>query len=178
MGTDGPLTTSPGGCLQGRTVFLGGPIQYATVKNGFDPMLATTIKTIVQKLQASGVKVRSAHVAEQFGQIDMTGQDRYVTQRDYTWAQQCEAYICLLPDDGAGRPYRSDGTCIELGWISAMGKPILIITALGVTQSFLMSGLGAIAPVLHLSLQDVEESPERLTSYLHLMLTGAVKSGA
>lgn len=132
------------------SVFVGGPIQWAVASDGsFDRDLRIEINHALCALDAMGLRLLSAHVAERFG-AEMEGlTPERIAQRDYAWMLQCDMYIALLPQDENGRLYRSEGTMIEIGWASALRKPTLLLTVseeLGRAGSQLLRGLGAVAP--------------------------------
>ncbi|EDN71333.1 cytidine deoxyribosyltransferase [Beggiatoa sp. PS] len=150
-----------------KKVFLGGPIQYALRNSsGFDQELKKLISSLLNELQIGGFKVFSAHQVEQFGKVDMSEQSVEVTLRDFHWMHDCDAYICVLPSDINNKPYRSDGTCIELGWASALQKTILIIYSPDVNYSHLINGLHSITKVHYLSVEQVIQNTSLICTTL------------
>jgi nucleoside 2-deoxyribosyltransferase len=147
-------------------VFLGGPIQYAISGRGFDGDLRQLISSLYDVLTGAGVEVLSAHVEERFGEIDLSEEALYVTKRDFEWMQRCDAYLCVLPPGEGGRPYRSDGTCIELGWASAMAKPVIMIWEPCLVHSHLIAGLSAIGNVRYMPIDEVKTDPSSVLSAL------------
>lgn len=153
------------------TVFLGGPIQYASPGNDrFDVSLRHAIESFVSILLSEGYKVFSAHFEEGFGEIDYTNQYKFVAQRDFDWMKQCDIYVALLPNDGAGRPYRSDGTCIELGWASALNKPVVTILEDEVKHSHLIRGLSSITRYKILDFELLNSNPLAVISSIKAMV--------
>lgn len=107
-------------------VFLGGPIQHLlTAKNS--AAVVAEHRAIARTLIDAGYVVLSAHEVEEYGQLSEQFTPASVTQRDYRWAQECDVYVAVLPVDHAGVPYRSDGTHIEIGWATALDRPVVLL---------------------------------------------------
>lgn len=150
------VPTMLGSLFSEKVIFIGGPIQYAFNSNGsFDECLKNQICSLINEFERFGYKILSAHRVERFSEQNVTDQTDIITRRDYEWMLNCHAYVCLLPADKEGQPYRSDGTCIELGWASALKKPILIICSSKAQYSHLFKGLGTIANVKYLSIEQI-----------------------
>ena len=149
-------------------VFLGGPIQYALRGDGFDSGVRKLIASLHEVLTEAGLTVLSGHIEERFGEVDLSGEAAYVTRRDFDWMQKCDVYVCVIPPGDRGRPYRSDGLCVELGWASALAKPAVLVWEPSMTHSHLITGLGAIADVRYL--------PIRLVIETHALVLDALKS--
>jgi nucleoside 2-deoxyribosyltransferase len=143
-------------------IFVGGPMQHAMHPDGFDPRLRHLLSSIVKVLETNDVRVLSAHMAEDFGEYDAHGQAGLVTRRDFEWMRACDIYVAVLPAGADQLSYRSDGTHVELGWASALGKPILLVSNSGVDHSLVVQGLGELCLVHCTPLEDVEISPERI----------------
>lgn len=147
-------------------VFLGGPIQALTD----DPVLLANTKSVllqaIEHFQANGIEVFSAHLVEEFGDKTHEWTPTAVTQRDIMWMRTCDVFIAVLPRDSDGRLARTDGTHIELGWASALNKPIILVMDPEVEEesSHLVKGLSSVARVTRLSFQTVQDDPERLLS--------------
>lgn len=150
----------------GKTVFFGGPIQHAFSAVVCDKPLKSIILSLINRLKRDGYSVLSAHLEEKFGQVDMSGQPLYVTDRDHRWMLACDIYVCVIPAGRDGRPYRTDGTCIELGWASAYQKKVVVLWDSSLEYSHLIIGLGAVADVTQLDLRDVLDNPDLFASAL------------
>lgn len=158
-------------------VFVGGPIQYAQRPGGsFEPKLRHQFETVIGALEAAGLAVFSAHKEERFGEIDLSGQSAFVVQRDIAWMRSCDLFLSLLPIDPEGRPYRTDGTCIELGWAATLEKPILIILNRRAEYSHLVLGLHAVANVCYLEESEVFAHPESLVETALAMVSRQVSA--
>lgn len=152
-------------------LFVGGPIQYGLREDSiFDPALKTLISSLLRELKRIGFEVLSAHQVENFGEVDVSGQTDAIVRRDYEWMLSCDAYVCILPEASDAQPYRSDGTCIELGWASALNKPILILFSSTATYSHLFTGLGTITNASYLAMEQILQDPSLIEDTLYLLL--------
>jgi len=142
-------------------------MQHAVDEDGFDPRLRRLFSSVINALESNGVSVFSAHVAEAFGGYDACGQAEMVTRRDFEWMNACDVYVAVLPAAADNLPYRSDGSYVELGWASALGKPILLVSIPGLDHSLLVHGLGVLGRIHSVSIEDIEISPERIVEALH-----------
>ena len=134
-------------------VFVGGPIQHAIGADGcFDDGIRRVIERVISGLVEQGHKVLSAHLHERFGEMDGRGKFQEVCARDYRWMRQCDAFVAVLPLDANGNVVVSNGTSVELGWASAMGKPIVIVCDPAPKYSHLIIGLDAIADVVKIDI--------------------------
>lgn len=137
----------------GHCVFVGGPIQYAIDDSGqFSKDLRGTLSSLLSALDARGCRVLSAHREERFGDVDMSGKCFEVCARDYAWMRHCDLFVAVLPVDRDGIPVTTSGTCVELGWASAMGKPIVLIVKPNAPYSHLVAGLHAATDVVRLDI--------------------------
>ncbi|MFJ2889537.1 MULTISPECIES: hypothetical protein [unclassified Streptomyces] len=158
-----------GAGLLGLKVFVGGPIQYAVGTGGvLAPALHDVLLKVIAAIEEDGGEVLSAHVVERFGEISDQFGPEEVTVRDHLWMTQCDAYLPILPSVAPGELMRTDGTHIELGWASALGKPILVLTDIDGEPggSHLLRGLPAIASAAFLDIDDVMRKPETVVEYL------------
>jgi len=89
-----------------------------------------------------------------------------VCQRDFAWMLRAKAFIAVLPPDRSGEPIRTDGTCVELGWASALGKPIVIVRQLSDRHSHLVRGLPKIANVIEIDYRELKVSPSAIVNAL------------
>jgi aminoglycoside phosphotransferase (APT) family kinase protein len=108
-------------------VFVGGPIQHAVTGNGFDVRVRRLVAAVIETLSTSGLRVLSAHVEEDYGAATCWFQPDGIAIRDFEWMTHCAAFVALLPSDGHGDTMRTDGTHIELGWASALGRPVVLL---------------------------------------------------
>ena len=144
----------------GPIVFLGGPIQHCVAPSEtFEPAFRRLLQALIEALEAHGFRVSSAHRFECFGEMDVAGQELAVCRRDFAWMNSANIFVCVLPSAPTGGSVRSDGTCVELGWASALGKPILMVLEETDNHSHLINGLGAVADVTVMSVSLVREQP-------------------
>ncbi|GGM63496.1 hypothetical protein GCM10012275_37620 [Longimycelium tulufanense] len=143
------LTTRDEADLTGMNVFVGGPIQHAIQRDGFYSPLRDAIHDIIESVRAASGTVFSAHLAEKFGDDTALFTPEQVAERDLRWMRRCDVFVPVLPAHERGGLLRTDGTHVELGWASALGKPIVLVTPLPVTPtaSHLLRGLPAVAQV-------------------------------
>jgi nucleoside 2-deoxyribosyltransferase len=107
-------------------VFLGGPIQHLHSHEN-SPAVIASQREIVEALVAAGCDVLSAHEAESYGDDSDRFSPAAVTTRDLAWAKACDVYVAVLPLDSCGVPYRTDGTHIEIGWATALGRKVVLL---------------------------------------------------
>jgi nucleoside 2-deoxyribosyltransferase len=129
-------------------VFVGGPIQHAIGPDKvFHAPTRSVIETSTAVLRDHGYRVLSAHEHENFGEMDVSGKFQWVCSRDFQWMLQCDVFVAVLPLDENGKAIYSAGTSVELGWASAMGKPIVLVCDPAPIYSHLVIGLDAVARV-------------------------------
>jgi nucleoside 2-deoxyribosyltransferase len=141
-------------------------MQHAVHSGGFDPRLRHLLSSIIKVLQTNHVVVFSAHVVEDFCKYDANGEAGSVTRRDFDWMRECDIYVAVLPAGPDDLSYRSDGTHVELGWASALGKPILLLSSSGIDHSLVVQGLWELCAFHFARLEDVEISPERIMEFI------------
>ncbi|GAA4806388.1 hypothetical protein [Streptomyces ziwulingensis] len=154
----------PSGLLTGLDVFVGGPIQHAILENGFVGHLQTAISTAIGTVTEHGGAVFSAHVVEKFGAETAAFTPEQVSVRDFRWMKKCDVFVPVLPlmDDGTLR--RTDGTHVELGWATALGRPIVMITKQPFVESasHLLKGLHRVGFVQVIDFDEFTEKPALL----------------
>ena len=150
-----------------RSVFVGGPIQHAILQGEYPDPLRLLITSILSILESGGYEVFSAHRVESFG----LGREKFssdeIAKRDFEWMNRCESFVAILPADRNG-VLRTDGTHVELGWASALGKPIVAVVPLPLPENYghLLRGLGAIAHVDFVDISEVHKHPAALRKVL------------
>lgn len=144
--------------MTGKTVFVGGPIQYASnaAGNVFDDRLKEQLQAVHTVLRALGTGIVSAHIAEDFGAGHVPTPSE-VTARDFGYMERSDVYLAVLPMSQVG-PYRTDGTHIELGWATALDIPVVVLWdgASVERYSFLVRGLAAVGSVTFVDLVEFE----------------------
>ncbi|MFF8958104.1 nucleoside 2-deoxyribosyltransferase [Streptomyces sp. NPDC014894] len=149
--------------LRGVTLFVGGPIQHALVPGGMAAPVRDRLTLTIDQLRRAGGTVLSAHVAERFGADTASFTPDQVSVRDFAWMRECDVFVPVLPVVD-GTLLRTDGTHIELGWASALGRPVVGITdqPFSESASHLLKGLSQVADAVFLSPKEVADAPERL----------------
>ncbi|OZC92069.1 hypothetical protein CH254_04670 [Rhodococcus sp. 06-412-2C] len=153
--------------LAGLDIFVGGPIQHAILPDGFASPVRTPIATALSVAEAHGANTFSAHRVEEFGLSTASFTPSQVSVRDFRWMKKCDVFVPVLPvvDD---KLVRTDGTHIELGWASALGRPIVIITdqPFSASASHLLKGLNEVGRVEVLPISEFLDDPNRLVELI------------
>lgn len=145
-------------------VFVGGPIQHALDGTHFDERVKQIILFIIDRLREANCLISSAHLLERFGLDTADLNPDEVARRDFRLMQECDFFVAVLvPADGEGI-LRTDGTHVELGWASAMQKPVIIVTMQQCMPhlSHLVRGLNQITGVRFLDLERIYGEPQEL----------------
>ena len=173
----------PTGDNKAIKVFVGGPILYAMQNEvEFNQRLKDTILLVIGKLTDMGCQVYSAHVAEKFGIDTKQFTPEAIYERDFGWMQGCDVFVPVLLSEGAGRPIRTDGTFIEIGWASALGKPVLALLEIAEPISGqsgfsdLFKGLLKGDKARYFCLDDLENKSDILADYIKEMISENVAS--
>ncbi len=118
-----------------KKMFLAGPFK-ALVDPVTKSMTATDIgrfSNIIEYFERKGWDVHCAHKREQWGRNFMTPAE--CTQIDFDEISRCDCFVAF-----PGSP-ASPGTHIEIGWASAMKKPIVLLLEEDRDYAFLVQGL-------------------------------------
>lgn len=75
------------------------------------------------------------------------------TRVDYEEISRCDCFIAF-----PGAP-ASPGTHIELGWASALGKPVIMLLETGAAYAYLVQGLHQVTHVETIYYQDNQVDP-------------------
>lgn len=157
-------STHKTGSLAGLDVFVGGPIQHAILESGFVSHLQDAITTAIGTVREHGGNIFSAHVVEKFGAETAAFTPEQVSVRDFRWMKKCDVFVPVLPllEDGTLR--RTDGTHVELGWATALGRPIVLITKqpFAESASHLLKGLHRVGFVQTIDFEEFTEKPSLL----------------
>lgn len=141
-------------------VFVGGPIQNAIGPDGvFNAEIRHLIESVSKALKKANCHIISAHVYENFGEMDVRGKFQDVCARDYQWMRECDLFLAILPLASNGKVICTSGTFVELGWASAMGKPIVLVRDPAPKYSHLIEGLDVVTQVaeMYINEKDFEE---------------------
>lgn len=110
---------------------------------GLLPQWKLRLDAVRQALLASGARVFSAHHSESWGK-DWRASD-LCTPIDFEAMLRTDVVCALVGDPPSG------GVAVELGWASALGKPILLVRSPGAVCSPLIAGLGSITSVQYVN---------------------------
>ncbi|AZE87720.1 MULTISPECIES: nucleoside 2-deoxyribosyltransferase [Pseudomonas fluorescens group] len=154
--------------LRNLKVFIGGPIQFAIRRDGFHEELKETIELAIQAVTQLNGQVLSAHKAERFGVDTPAFTPEMVSKRDFAWMQECDVFMPILPVLAGSELLRTDGTHIELGWASALKRPVLLVTELPIVEggSHLLKGLEHICKLSKLDVQEFRKRPAQIGEIL------------
>jgi nucleoside 2-deoxyribosyltransferase len=155
-----------------RKVFIGGPIQYALKGHYFNPTIKEILEKVISEVESSGFQVFSAHRTEGYGEMDVTDMESVICIRDFNWMKACDIFVAVLPSlDNESHSVRTDGTCVELGWSSVLGKKVILIKSKSVKYSHLIEGLGAInANLVKVDIADIISGSLRISELIGDML--------
>ncbi|SCE38290.1 Nucleoside 2-deoxyribosyltransferase [Streptomyces sp. DvalAA-14] len=139
--------TTTAAVRQTRSIFLGGPFKALVDTDGaMDTRARARFEALIEGLEAAGYQVHNAHRRESWGAKFLTPDE--CTRLDYDEIAASSVFIAF-----PGHP-ASPGTHIEIGWASAMGKPIVLLLEEGRDYAFLVRGLHTVADVTYLTVGD------------------------
>lgn len=138
----------------GCRVFLAAPFTRYLKGQDFKSSAYEQITILLKLLRSNGYDVFSAHEREGFGAALMSAP--LCTRLDFEEMNQCDVVVAIMSDD-------SYGVCIELGWASALNKPVILVDTKGNYSSPLVEGLGHVTTTeVVLGVSDVVAAIERL----------------
>lgn len=152
-------------------IFLGGPFK-ALVDQETGAMRErdrARFEGLIARLEAEGHEVHNAHRREGWGAAFLTPQE--CTRLDFAEISGCDVFVAF-----PGAP-PSPGTHIEIGWASALGKPIVLLLEEGAEYAFLVRGLHTVAHVDYLTLAPDEDATERVVAAVRAALTPGPDAG-
>ena len=134
--------------LEGRRVFLAAPFtQLISPDDGrVSVTWENTLSSIRDLLLESDASVFSAHVREKWGTALMDPAE--YTPLDFAEMRACDLVCAFLGSPPSG------GVYIELGWASALGKPVLLFADEGTFRTPLIDGLTKLGNVTVVPVQD------------------------
>ena len=124
-------------------IFLAGPFKALVdpATGAMRPADRGRIESVIDALEAAGHEVRNAHRREGWGAQFLTPEE--CTRLDFEDIRDCDVFVAF-----PGAP-ASPGTHVEIGWASALGKPVVLLEDEGATYAFLVRGLHTVADVDH-----------------------------
>ncbi|HET8683396.1 MAG TPA: nucleoside 2-deoxyribosyltransferase [Micromonosporaceae bacterium] len=131
--------------LTGRRVFLAAPYsQWVNPATGLvDEHRRTCLDALRVSFIAAGARVFSAHHNERWGAGWLPAEE--CTPADFR-AMRVADVVCAI----VGSP-PSGGVAVELGWASALAKPVLVVKAPDSACTPLIDGLGSITRTAYLT---------------------------
>ena len=120
-------------------IFLAAPFSRYLQDESFDPHAFNQINHFIGQLRHHDYSVFSAHEREDFGNKLMPPD--LCTRLDFEEMTQCDVLVAIMTDD-------SFGVCVEIGWASALNKPIIFVNPTGRQySSHLIKGIGQVSPM-------------------------------
>jgi nucleoside 2-deoxyribosyltransferase len=134
-----------------RSAFVGGPFFRVVDQNsGLMPKEEQEkITRIIDYFEKDGATVYNAHRREAFGAEFLTA--RECTKLDFTEISGSDIFVAY-----PGVPV-SPGTHVEIGWASALGKPMVLFLEKDKRHTFLVTGLETVANVEYIWFETVDE---------------------
>jgi nucleoside 2-deoxyribosyltransferase len=128
--------TLPSSCLR---IFLAAPFSRYLLEKNFLSYAYDQIALLLSTLRSHGYNVFSAHEREEYGQKLMSPE--MCTRLDFEEITQADVVLAAISDN-------SYGVCVELGWASALNKPIILFNPSGSKYSSpLVEGIGELTQV-------------------------------
>ena len=138
-------------------VFLGGPFKGLVDESGtMRPEERVRYEALIAGLEGAGCHVDNAHRRESWGAAFLSPEE--CTRRDFDEIAASDVVVAF-----PGSP-PSPGTHVEIGWASALGKPLVLLLEKDTEYAFLIQGLGTVAAVAYVELAAGEEPTERVVS--------------
>ena len=109
--------------------------------------------------ESRGLSVHNAHKREGWGKNFMSPEE--CTKIDYKEISGCDLFIAF-----PGSP-ASPGTHIEIGWASALKKPVILLLEQDKDYAFLIQGLGEVANVTYVRFSQEQDYIAKLKEYLN-----------
>ncbi|MFJ6674831.1 nucleoside 2-deoxyribosyltransferase [Actinosynnema sp. NPDC091369] len=128
--------------MTARRIFLGGPFK-ASVDPATGTLRAaerTRLESVIARLERDGHEVHNAHRREGWGAAFLTPEE--CTRLDFEEISASDVFVAF-----PGAP-ASPGTHVEIGWASALGKPVVLLLEDGAEYAFLVRGLHTVADVV------------------------------
>lgn len=141
-----------------RRVFLAGPFKALVDKEtgALRQHDRNRFESLISQLEAAGYHVHNAHRREGWGANFLTPEE--CTKLDLEEISGSAVFVAF-----PGSP-PSPGTHIEIGWASALGKPIVLLLEEGKDYAFLVRGLHTVADVNYLTYAAEDDITERVVA--------------
>lgn len=151
-----------------ENVFLAGPFKsLVNAETGsMDDEHKRVFVGLIAFFEDRGYAVHNAHKREAWGEQFMAPEE--CTKVDFEEISSCDHFVAL-----PGQP-ASPGTHVEIGWASALGKPLTLLLEENKEYAFLVRGLLAVADVRIVCFAD---PPECLRKLAELFPTAVASRG-
>lgn len=158
------IQSSPDRVIPG-SVFVGGPFFHLVdPTTGLMPEAdQKRFNRLIGYFEDQGVTVYNAHRREAWGAQFLTAPE--CTKLDFTEISQSDLFVAF-----PGVPV-SPGTHVEIGWASALGKPMVLFLERDKKHTFLVTGLETVANVEFIWFDDPTEIIEQLPAAVQRVLT-------
>lgn len=143
-----------------KKVFLAGPFKGIVNPNTgvIDESEKQKILNLISFFEAKGFSVHNAHKREEWGRVYMSPEE--CTETDFNEIASCDLFVGF-----PGSP-PSPGTHIEIGWASALQKPIILLLEEGREYACLVTGLHIIANVTVIPFKREDDYIQKIESYI------------
>ena len=140
------------------TVFVGGPFTGVIDPETkmVRPQHRERYLRLLSFFEEHGWATLSAHRAEGWGTAILPANS--CTPRDLEWMRACDLFVAF-PGDPV-----SPGTHIEIGWASALNKPMVLLLEPECRHADLVTGLATVAPVTYVTYSDRPELLDELAT--------------
>lgn len=136
-------------------MFVGGPFKALVDVDGkMRPEERSRLEKLIAGLEAAGNTVYNAHRRESWGAEFLSPEE--CTRLDFEEISASDVFVAF-----PGSP-ASPGTHIEIGWASALGKPVVLLLEEGAEYAFLVRGLHTVGNVTSLTLTPGEDPTARV----------------
>lgn len=152
--------------MKNPKVFLAGPFK-ALVDRETQTMNDADIlqfSSLIDFFEEHNFDVHCAHKREAWGREFMTPQE--CTNIDFQEISKCDYFIAF-----PGAP-ASPGTHIEIGWASALNKPIILLLEEDQDYAFLIQGLGEVASLVNIHFKKHNLASEKVLQAVHSFYPG------
>jgi len=139
-------------------VFLAGPFKALVDEpaHGMRHSDRVRFESLIDKLEDDGYTVYNAHRRENWGKAFLAPEE--CTRLDFEEISDSDVFVAF-----PGSP-ASPGTHVEIGWASALGKPIVLLLEERGDYAFLVRGLHTVTNVNYITISVGEDIAERVAA--------------
>ncbi|MFF5662878.1 hypothetical protein ACFY7F_08545 [Streptomyces griseofuscus] len=152
-------------------VFVGGPFKgLLDPETGLLPdRHCSNYRALIDHFTGLGFEVDNAHRRESWG-AEVMAPD-VCTRLDYLALRKAVLFVAYPGDPP------SPGTMVEIGWMSAMAKPMILLIERGQEVPPLVAGVHTIAPVRYVGVEDGRFDPDELDRVTTELLGPVIPAG-